>query len=122
MPRAFDEDMDGTRKKYGIGLRIESLSGPPFSGTMWRRSLWSRRARRPGEDWELCPRIPPLGGEGGEVVARILVRVGACADELTLMVVERKVVLSGLAIASGDWNFVVKNDSKARAPPSMERM
>ncbi len=68
------------------------------------------------------PRFSPLGDEGAEEVARILNRVGACADELRLMGVERAEVLARGGVAGGGWGFAARNVSSVRVPPSMERM
>jgi len=53
-----------------------------------RRSDYGRRGGRAGEDGEARLGNFPVWGESGELGARILVRVGACADELRLMGVE----------------------------------
>ena len=68
------------------------------------------------------PRCSPLGGEGEEVVARILARVGACADELRLLEVEREKVHGSMGSAGEDWGSYARNTSRARVPPSMELM
>jgi len=47
------------------------------------------------------PGISPLGDWGGQAGARLLLRVGACADELRLIGGERKVWPPDLVDASG---------------------
>jgi len=67
----------------------ESLSGSPSSLIMWRRSDCGRRGGRAGEDGGVLLDGFPVWGESLGVGALILVRVGACADELRLMGVIR---------------------------------
>ena len=74
---------------YGPYLGRESLSGSPSSNIIWRRSLCGHLSGRAGDDGGCPPCWSPLGGEVGRAVALNLVRVGACADELRLMGVER---------------------------------
>ncbi len=69
----------------------------------WRSWLWARRVGRAGEDGRARPRCSPLGGECEGVLARILARVGACADELYLMEVARKEVLPKWGRAGGGY-------------------
>ena len=61
-----------------------------------------------------CPRCSPLGGEGARIVARILARVGASADELRFMDVEHAEVLTIMGSAGGGWISVARNDSNAK--------
>ena len=49
---------------------------------------------RAGEDVGYSPLMPLFGGEEEGAVARSLVRVGACADELRFMGVDRSGVLA----------------------------
>ena len=81
-----------------------------------------RRVRRAAEDGGARPWCSPLGGEGEGVVPRILARVGACADELRLMRVERADMLARMGSAGMGWGSVVGNVSSVRVPSSMERM
>ena len=47
------------------------------------------------------PLWSPLGGDGEGALARILARVGTCADEFRLMGVERDEVLANVGSAVG---------------------
>jgi hypothetical protein len=80
LPSRFHGDVEGTRDAYGFDLGSSSM--------IWRRSLCARLVGRAGEDGGCPPIRPPLGGEGG-ATALSLARVGACADQLRLMGVER---------------------------------
>ena len=86
----------------------------------------ARRVKRDGEDGGDHPRWPPLGGEGGGggglAATRILVRVGACAEELRLIGVAREEVRASLGSADGGWDSDTRYFSMARAPHLMERM
>ncbi len=87
LPRRFHGDMVGTRDAYGPNLSRDALSGSPSSSMIWMRSLCASLFGRAGEDGGCPPIRAPFGGEGA--AALILARVGACADELRLMGVER---------------------------------
>ena len=90
---------------------------------MWRRSDCGRRGGRAGEVGEALLDGFPVWGESREFGALILVRVGACADELLLMGVMR--VLdggSGPGRTGGGWGYVARNVFSARFSPSMERI
>jgi hypothetical protein len=73
-------------------------------------------------EWGALPLSPPLGGHDREAVARILARVGACADELRSMRVEREEVHANMASAGGGYGSDARNASRAWLPPSVERM
>jgi hypothetical protein len=118
----FHGDVGGTKEAYYPILCNESLSGSPSSVIMWRRSLWARRVGPAGEDEGARSRYSPHGGEGEGVVARILERVGACANKLLLMGVEREEVRAKVGKAGGGWGSDARNACRGRFPPSMERM
>jgi len=63
--------------------------------------------------------ISPMGVKVHGVVARILARIGACADELRLMGVERAEVLANMGSAIRRWDSVARNVTNDRFPPSM---
>jgi hypothetical protein len=60
--------------------------------------------------------------ERGEFYARVLVRVGACADELRLMGVERAEAFTLVGRVGGGVGSLSKKASRASEPPAMERM
>jgi len=53
------------------------------------------------------------------VVARILTRVSACADELRFMDVERAKSFGNVGSAGGGWGSVARNVSNAKVPALM---
>ncbi len=59
---------------------------------------------------------------GGGVVARSLARVGACADGLRLMGVERAEVYTLVGRVGGDRGSLYKKLSRVCGPPAMEWM
>jgi hypothetical protein len=61
-------------------------------------------------------------GVAGGVAAFRVVRVGACADELRLMGVVRRVFSTGEIRVVGRGGSLVRNSSSACVPPGMERM
>ena len=65
--------------------------------------------------------VPREGGVAGGF-ARIVVRVGACADELRLMGVVRVVYAAARERAGGGCGSVERNASRAAIPSCMERM
>jgi hypothetical protein len=69
---------------------------------------------------------PPLskrgGGEKSEYISCCDLRVGACANELRLMGVERGSTLDGVSRAFEDRSSVSRKKSSAWAPPAMQRM
>ncbi len=81
-----------------------------------------RLAGRASDDGGCPPFRLPLGGEGGDAVAFSLVRVGACADELRLMGVERDGDPIEVGKASGDEGSMSMKSSRACGPPAMERI
>ncbi len=68
------------------------------------------------------PRCSPIRGEREGVVARILARDGACADELCLMGVAREEVLVEWGIPGGGLGSDARNAISAKIPPFVERM
>ena len=58
----------------------------------------------------------------GGAAALSLVRVGACADELRLIGVERDEVPTGLCMAGVDKGSLSRKLSRACGPPAMERV
>ncbi len=58
----------------------------------------------------------------GGVVARSLARVGACANELRLLGVERAELYTLVERVGGDRGFLCKKVSRACEPPAMERI
>ncbi len=64
----------------------------------------------------------PLVGEVESDVALSLVRVGACADELRLMGVERDEEPAGVGRAERSNGSLARKSSRACGPPAMERM
>ena len=52
----------------------------------------------------------------------LLMRIGACADELGLMGGERGVTLDGVSCADKDSAFEARKVSSAWAPPAIVRM
>jgi hypothetical protein len=65
--------------------------------------MCDRRGGRAGEEGVTRPRAPPRGFRGGGLKARLLLRVGACADELRLMGVGRDLTLVGLSSVGGGY-------------------
>ena len=63
----------------------------------------------------------PSGGEG-VATALSLARVGACADELRLMGVERDEVSTEVGRADRAEDFLYKKSLRACGPPAMDRM
>jgi hypothetical protein len=122
LPSLFHGDVGGTRYAYGPALGMESLSGSPSSSMIWRRSLCGRLGRRAGDGGGCPPLWIPLGGEVGGVVARSLARVGACADELRLMGVERAEVYTLVGRAGWGRGSLCKKVSRACGSLAMERM
>ena len=64
----------------------------------------------------------PWGGKGGEGCLPLLVRVGACADELRLMGGRRGSTLAGVSVEGKDSAYVARMVSSAWFPPAIERM
>ena len=59
-------EVGGTKEVYGLGLGIESLSGSPFTVTMWRSSLLcGRHGCRVRDAGEVCSQFPSLFWVGG---------------------------------------------------------
>jgi hypothetical protein len=110
-----------TNVPYGPDLGRESTYGSPSSRMIWRRSLCACLVVRACEDGGCPPCRPPLGGEGG-AVALSFVRVGACADELRLMGVERSGLPSDAGGAGGNEGSLTRKSSRACVPPAMNRM
>jgi hypothetical protein len=67
---------------------------------------------------------PPEKGSRslGGVSARNLARVGACADELRLMGVERDELPTEVGRAGGGRGYLSRKVSRACEPPAIERM
>ncbi len=84
--------------------------------------MWVRRVGWDGENGEARLLWLSLSIGDEEKVARILVRVGACADELRLMGVIREEVLANWDITGGGWDFDARNVSSANVPPVVERI
>jgi len=60
---------------------------------------------------------------GGEVeCVHLLLRVGACADELRLMRCERGSIIDGVTVAADDSTSAMRKASSACAPSAMERI
>ncbi len=76
-------------RRYDPDREIESLSGSASIVTIRRRALCGRRGWRAGDVGGVWSRDIPLRGGGKEELIVLLFRVGACADELRLMGVER---------------------------------
>ncbi len=66
--------------------------------------------------------VPPLKGEVGGATACDSVRVGACADELRLMGVERTDLFTLVRRVGGDVASLSKKASRVYGPLVMERM
>jgi hypothetical protein len=97
----------------------------PYPGSLtiiWRRCEWVRRLGRDGEDRGARPRLVTPFVDGDEGVARILVRVGACADELRLMGVMREEVLASWGNTGEGWGSDARNTSSVSVPSFIERM
>jgi hypothetical protein len=101
---------------------MESLSGSPSSRIIGRRSLCGRLGRRAGDDGGCLSWWSPLGGEVGSVAPCSLARVGACADELRLVGVERAEVSALVGRVGGGVDSLSKKASRACGPPAMQRM
>ena len=84
--------------------------------------MCGRLGRRAGDDGGFPSWWSPLRGEVGVATACSLVRVGACADELRLMGVERAEAFTLVAIVGGGVGSLSKKASRASGPPAMERM
>ena len=70
-----------------------------------------------------CPLFRfPLGGEVGGVAALSLVRVGACADELRLMGVDRDELPTRVGRSGRGKGSLSKKMSRDCGPPVIERM
>jgi hypothetical protein len=65
--------------------------------------------------------VPPQRGGGG-ATACDLVRVGACADELRLMGVERTELFILVGRVGGGVGFLSRKASRACGPLAMQRM
>ncbi len=81
-----------------------------------------RLVGRDDDDGRCPPFRLPLGGEGGGASALRLARVGACADELRLMGVERDEVSIGVGRAGRDEGSLSRKSARACGPPAMERI
>ncbi len=118
----FHGDVGGTRDEYGPDLGRESIFGSPSSSMTWSRSLSVCLIGRIGDDGG-CPLFRlPLGGEGGDAAALSLARVGACADEVHSIRVERDQVPNEMGKAGRDEGSLSRKSSRACGPPAMERM
>ncbi len=84
--------------------------------------MCGRRGWRAGDARGVWSLGTPFGGEGGEECAYLLLRVGACADELRLMGVERGSISARVAGAVVDRASFARNASSACAPSAIERM
>ncbi len=113
LPIMFHGDVGETRDTYGPDLGMETLSRSPSSRIIWRRSLCGRLGGRAEDDGGCPPCWCPLGGEVGRTSALNLKRVGACADELRLMGVERAEVPTIVGRAGG---VGVPSPGKCREP------
>ncbi len=122
LPCVFHGEMGGTKELYGPSRGIESLSGSPSTVTIWRRSLCGRRGWRAGDVGGVRSLGTPVGSGGGEKRAYLVVRVGACANKLRLMGVERGSSTTGVAGAVMDSASFAMKASSACAPPAIERM
>jgi hypothetical protein len=122
LPTLFHGDVGGTRDTYSHDLGMESLSGSPSSRIIWRKSLCGRLSGRAGDKGG-CPLCwCPLGREVGRAAEFNLVRVGACADELRLLGVERDGVPTIVGRAGGGRGSLSRKVSRACEPPDIERM
>ena len=90
-------ELGDTKEVYGPGLGIESQSGSPSTVTILRRSLYGRRGWRAGDAGGVWSRVTSFEVEGGHECVPLLLRVGACTDELRLMGGERISCLAGAA-------------------------
>ena len=81
-----------------------------------------RLVGRVGDDGGCPPFRCFLGEEGLSAAAFSLARVGACADELRLMGVERDEMPTEVGRAVGAEGSLSRNSSRAYEPPVMERM
>ena len=68
---------------------------------MWRRSGCARLTGLGGDLGGALGECVPLGGGGAGLVARLFVRVGACADELRLMGVTLAVYVADRGVFGG---------------------
>ena len=105
LPCVFHGEVGGTKEVYGPSIGIESLSGSPPTVPIWSRSLCGRRSWRTGDAREVWSRGTLVGSGGGKEFAYLLVRVGACADELRLMGVELCLISAGVTGAVTDSAF-----------------
>ena len=116
----FHGEVGGAKEGYGPGLGMESLSESPSTVTIWRRWVCGRRGWRAGDVGGVWSRGTPVGSGSGEEWAYLMVRVGACTDELRLMWVERGLILAG--VTGVDNASFSRKASSAYAPPAIERM
>ncbi len=91
---------------------MESLSGPPSSSIVLRRSFFGYLGRRAGNDGGCPPWWSPLVEEVEGATACSLARVGACADELRLMGVERAAVSTLVGRVGGGVGSLSRNALK----------
>ena len=122
LPNRFHRDVGGTRDAYGPDLGRESLFGSPSSSMIWRRSPYARLVGWAYADGGCPPFRFPFGEEGMGAVALSLARVGACADELRLLGVERDEITTEMDSASGAEGSLSRKSSRACGPPAMKRM
>ena len=92
---------------------MESLFGSPSSSIIWRRSLCGRLGRRAGDDRGFPSWWSPLRGEVGGAMACSLGRVGASADELRLIGVERAEAFTLVGRIRGGVGSLSKKASRA---------
>jgi hypothetical protein len=122
LPKRFHGDVGGTRDVYGSGLGMDFRSRSPSFSMIGGKSSCERREGRGGEEGGCLPfRLPLVGDVGGAATLRF-VRVGACADELRLMGVERDKFSIGGCRGERRRCSLASKSSSACAPPSMERM
>ncbi len=94
----------------------------PFLYYYLEEVVCGRLGRRAREDGGCPPWWFPLGGEVGGAAALNLARVGAFADELRLMGVERAEVSTLVGRRGGGRGSLSVKVSRACGPPAIERM
>ena len=107
---------------YQGGVWLPLGDGVPIRVTIYSNNPEEVVVGGGGEDGEICPPFSPLGVEGGEAVARLLARVGACAAELRLMGGERYEEPTTVGRAGCGKGSLSKKVPRACGTPTIERM
>jgi hypothetical protein len=117
LPCVIHGEVGGTKEVYDPGLGIESLSGSPSTVTIWKRLLCGCHGCWAGDAGGAWSRVTSFKVEGGEECVPLLLRVGACADELRLMGGEHGSCLAGAAAGVEASASLARKVSSACARP-----